>query len=58
MATTMHYKKDGSVFKGKTHKMPNGQVHSGAKHSASSARVFHYSDLSKAAQKKARGSWR
>jgi len=49
-----HYKKDGTLHKGKTHKMI-GQVHSGAKHSATSVRLFHLKDLSKAVQKKIGG---
>jgi len=52
-----HYKKDGSAFAGKSHKMPNGDIHSGASHTASSVKLFHYGDLSKKAQGKARKSW-
>ena len=37
---------------GKTHKM-DGQIHTGASHSAASKQVFHAKDLSKAAQSKA-----
>lgn len=53
-----HYKRDGSVFRGKTHRMPNGQIHSGATHNSSSVRVYHFGDLSKRAKVKARKSWR
>lgn len=53
-----HYRKDGTEFKGKYHKMPNGQLHSGATHSKSSVRLFHYGDLTKKAQDKARSNWR
>ena len=53
-----HYKKDGSAFKGKTHKMKNGVIHSGATHRPSSIRLYHYTDLSKKAKEKARKSWR
>ena len=49
-----HYKKDGTVFKGGAHKMPNGHIHSGKTHTKSSKRVFHYGELSKKAQVKAR----
>jgi hypothetical protein len=38
--------------------MPNGQLHSGAKHSKSSKRLYHYGELSKAAQKTAKKSWK
>ena len=53
-----HYFKDGKEHKGCYHKMPNGQLHSGAKHSASSKRLFHYGELSTRAQKKAKSGWR
>ena len=49
-----HYLKDGTVFKGAVHKMQNGQIHSGKTHMKSSKRVFHYGELSKKAQAKAR----
>ena len=52
-----HYKKDGSPHTGGTHKMPNGETHSGASHSRSSVKLFHFGDLSKKAQAKARQSW-
>tara|TARA_R100000388_G_C7213558_1_gene144923 strand:+ start:556 stop:738 length:183 start_codon:yes stop_codon:yes gene_type:complete len=53
-----HYLKSGKEFKGKYHKMPNGQLHSGAKHSSSSKRLFHYGELSKKSQKVAKKSWK
>jgi len=53
-----HYLKTGKEFKGKYHKMPNGQLHSGATHNKSSKRLFHYGELSKTAQVKARKSWK
>ena len=49
-----HYKKDGTVFNGGVHKMPNGHIHSGKTHTNSSQRIFHYGELSKKAQAKAR----
>ena len=49
-----HYFRDGSKHKGGTHKMPNGELHSGARHTASSKPLYHYSELSKTSQKKAR----
>ena len=51
-----HYTKDGTVHRGGMHKMPNGEMHSGTKHSASSKKLFHFSELSKTAQAKARKS--
>ena len=53
-----HYKKDGTVNKGGTHKMPDGTSHSGTSHTSSSVKLFHYGELSKKAQMKARKSWR
>ena len=52
-----HYLKTGKEFKGQYHKMPNGQLHSGKTHSKSSKRLFHYGELSKTAQAKARNRW-
>jgi len=49
-----HYNKDGTVFKGGVHRMPNGQIHSGKTHTKSSKRVFHYGELSKKSQGVAR----
>ena len=48
-----HYFRDGTDHKGGTHKMPNGQLHSGARHTANSKRLFHLNELSKTAKKKA-----
>ena len=53
-----HYLKSGKEFKGKYHKMPNGQLHSGATHSKSSKRLYHYGELSKKAQQTAKKSWK
>ena len=35
--------------------MPNGDVHTGKSHSASSQKLFHLEDLSEAVQKKVKG---
>ena len=53
-----HYKKDGSEHKGGTHKMPNGEIHSGARHTEKSVKLLHFGDLSKRAKAKARSNWR
>ena len=50
----VHYFKDGTKHSGGMHKMPNGQVHSGKTHGKNSKRLFHFSDLSETAKKKAR----
>ena len=49
-----HYTKDGKVFKGQVHKMPNGQIHSGKTHTKSSKSIFHFGELSKKAKATAR----
>lgn len=49
-----HYKKDGTLHTGGTHKMPNGELHSGKRHGKTSVKLFHYNQLSKTAQAKAR----
>jgi len=54
MKGVAHYKKDGTKWAGGTHKMPNGELHSGKTHGKTSQRLFHLSELPKAAQKKAR----
>lgn len=50
----MHYFKDGTKHTGGMHKMPNGQLHSGARHTKNSKRLYHFGELSKTAQTKAR----
>lgn len=57
MKGVKHYKKDGSVFNGNTHKMDDGSLHSGKTHTASSVKIFHFGELSKKAQVKAKKSW-
>ena len=49
-----HYFRNGQRHSGGTHKMPNGAIHSGAKHTAASKRLYHFSELSDTAKKKAR----
>ena len=49
-----HYFRDGTRHRGGTHKMPNGQLHSGSKHNKSSKRLYHFKDLSEKAKAKAR----
>ena len=48
-----HYKRDGTLYSGGTHKMPNGEIHSGKTHTSGSVRLYHFDDLSKTAQEKA-----
>ncbi len=49
-----HYFKDGTKHSGGMHKMPNGQLHSGKTHGKNSKRLYHFSELSETAKKKAR----
>ena len=49
-----HYFRDGTRHTGDMHKMPNGQVHSGKTHGKTSKRLYHFSELSSTAKKKAR----
>ena len=49
-----HYFRDGTKHKGGTHKMPNGDVHSGARHGKNSKKLYHFGQLSDTAKKKAR----
>ena len=48
-----HYKRDGTEYTGGTHKMPNGEVHSGKTHGKTSVKLFHFEELSKTAKEKA-----
>jgi len=52
MAKGTHYFADGRPYEGEVHKMPNGHIHTGAKHTKSSKRVYEKSQLAKAIRKK------
>lgn len=41
-----HYTRDGKVWRGKTHKMPNGKLMSEDPHSEKSVRLYHKEELS------------
>lgn len=49
-----HYFRDGTPHSGGSHKMPNGDTHSGARHTKNSKKLFHYKDLSATAKVRAR----
>ena len=51
-----HYKRDGTLHEGTSHKMPNGDLHTNKTHTKTSVKLFHFKDLSKRAQKKAKGT--
>tara|TARA_R110002072_G_scaffold144591_1_gene290631 strand:+ start:85 stop:258 length:174 start_codon:yes stop_codon:yes gene_type:complete len=56
MKNQKHYKKDGTLFTGNTHKMPNGDLHSNKSHTKTSQKLFHFKDLSQKAKIKAKRS--
>jgi len=47
-------KKDGKEWKGATHKMKDGTLHTGKTHTASSKRLYHFKELSAKAKKTAK----
>jgi len=49
-----HYKKNGTLFTGNSHTMPDGSLHSGKTHTKGSVKLFHLSELSATAKKKAK----
>lgn len=49
-----HYKRDGTLFAGNTHKMPDGSLHTNKSHTKTSVKLFHFKDLSKRAKTKAK----
>ena len=51
MKGVSHYKKDGKIYKGLTHKT-NKKLMTGKSHTNSSVNLFHFKELSKAIQKK------
>lgn len=53
MKGVKHYKKDGTLWAGNSHKMSNGDLHTGKAHTKNSKRLYHLGDLSKTARKKA-----
>lgn len=54
MATGVkHYKRNGTLFTGKMHRMDDGSLHSGANHTSKSVKLYHYRELSKTAKAKA-----
>jgi len=50
-ASQNHYFRDGTKTSGAYHKMPNGELHSGAKHTKGSKKLYHYRDLPSAVAK-------
>ena len=50
-----HYLKNGTEYNAATHKMPDGSLHTNKSHTKTSVKLFHLKELSKTAQKKAKG---
>lgn len=48
-----HFKKDGAIYKGATHKDAKGKLMTGKNHTKSSVYVFHIDELPKKSLKKA-----
>jgi len=48
-----HFKKDGTMYKGKTHKDSKGKPMTGKAHTKSSVYLFHINELPKRSLKKA-----
>ena len=51
MKGVKHYKKNGTLFTGDSHKMSDGSLHSGKTHGKTSVQLFHFKDLSTTAKK-------
>jgi len=54
MEGVKHYKRNGTLFTGKSHKMADGTLHSGQNHTKTSVKLYHLKDLSATARKKAK----
>ncbi len=57
MKGVKHYKKNGTEYTGSMHKMDNGSLHSGKTHTKNSIKLFHYGELNKTSQSKAKTFW-
>ena len=53
MKGVKHYLRDGTCYKGKTHKHPDGTLMTGAAMSKTAKKLYHYKDLNKTAKAKA-----
>ena len=52
-----HYFRDGKEHKGSMHKHPDGTLMTGKSMSKNSKKLYHFGELSKTAQRKARSNW-
>jgi hypothetical protein len=51
-----HYLKDGTVWNGNYHKMPDGSLHTNKTHTKTSKPLFHFKDLSERGKSNAKKS--
>lgn len=54
MKGVKHYLRNGTEWKGNSHKMANGDLHTNKNHTKTSQKLFHFSELSKTAKNKAK----
>lgn len=54
MKGVKHFLRNGTEWKGSSHKMSNGKLHTGKTHTKTSKPLFHMKDLSKKAKAKAK----
>jgi hypothetical protein len=54
VAVGLHYFRDGTKYRGGTHKHKDGTIMTGSRMTPKSKKVVHFADLSDAAKKKAR----
>ena len=45
MRGVLLFNRDGTIYAGQVHTIPNGEVQTGATHTASSRRLFYYHEL-------------
>tara|TARA_R110000744_G_scaffold333892_1_gene439319 strand:- start:13 stop:174 length:162 start_codon:yes stop_codon:yes gene_type:complete len=45
MEGVKHYKRNGTLFTGKSHKMADGTLHSGKNHTKTSVKLYHLKDF-------------
>ena len=55
MKGVKHYKKDGTEYKGSSHKMADGTLHTNKTHTKNSVKLYHLKELGKRATLKAKG---
>lgn len=54
MKDVKHYTRGGMLWKGNTHKMPNGDLHTHKTHTKTSEKLYHYGELSNRSKQRAK----